>query len=358
MKEQHILYIDILKAIACISVLAGHVIGGIAKAGIDTSGILIHIHTYVYLFHVPCFFFASGYLYANKQVKNWQEYASFVIKKLVILGMPYVACTVLYVAMSSFFSSEMNPNTSYSFREVLNIWRIPIAHYWYLYALIVLFVFIPVVELIFKKVNRIYLWIVFLLLTLWKPNIVWIGYITQYAHLFYMGVIWNISKNSKWKNNLLQYAKFTRGWVYCAENLLLYLIYNIVQKRALLSMELEIILKSIITLLLVAMMIGVSFSITEKGKYIKSFLIWVSKYSLYIYLFHTWFSGTIRVLLCRIGITNCWIQAFIGVLGGFIGPVLLAKFIKSIPMLLFWIEPETVINKRNCKKCFEKNTDY
>lgn len=200
-KERHILYIDILKAIACICVVIGHVIAGIAKAGIDISKLLLHIHTYVYLFHVPCFFFASGYLYGNKRVSSWYEYVFLIMKKLLVLGVPYLVCTGLYVAISSFLRSEMNANTSYSLHEVLNIWKIPIAHYWYLYALIGIFVFVPAVELIFKKVSRIYLWIGFVLLTLWKSEIVCVNYITQYAYLFYLGVIWNISDRGRRENH-------------------------------------------------------------------------------------------------------------------------------------------------------------
>lgn len=78
--QRYVLYIDILKAIACICVLVGHVISGIIKADIEVSELLRHLCEYVYLFHVPCFFFASGYLYANKQIKTWKEYGLFWCK--------------------------------------------------------------------------------------------------------------------------------------------------------------------------------------------------------------------------------------------------------------------------------------
>ncbi len=346
-KERHILYIDILKAIACICVLVGHVINGIIKAGISVSGLLIHLNTYVYLFHVPCFFFASGYLYENKQIKNWKEYALLVAKKLLVLGLPYFACTGLYVAISSFFSSEMNPNTSYPLHELLNIWKAPIAQYWYLYALMLLFIFVPAVELIFKKIDKRYLLIGFVLLILWHFNILWVDYITQYAYLFFLGVIWNISNGSKWQERLLQHAKCARGGVYLAESLMLYLIYAVVVRENILTAETENILKNVVTLFMVITMVRLSFTIAEIGNYIKSFLLWVSKYSLYIYLFHTWFSGTLRVLLRRLGITNCWTQTLVGIAGGLIGPILLAKFIKRVPVFRFWIEPLTVIRREN-----------
>lgn len=157
--KERILYIDILKAIACICVLIGHVIGGIIKADMEVSVILRQLHTYVFLFHVPCFFFASGYLYANNPVIKWKEYRIFVLKKIMALGLPYVVCTVFYVGLSSFISGEMNPNTTYSFKALFYIWKEPVALYWYLYALIVLFIIIPVIELICKRVDQRIIWI-------------------------------------------------------------------------------------------------------------------------------------------------------------------------------------------------------
>ncbi len=128
---------------------------------------------------------------------------------------------------------------------------------------------------------------------------------------------------------------------------MLYLIYAMVLRVNILTAETEIILKCVITLLLVITMVRLSFAIAEKGTYIKSFLLWVSKYSFYIYLFHTWFSGTIRVFLRRMGITNCWIQTLVGIAGGFIGPILLANLIKRVPIFMFWIEPLKVIKRIN-----------
>lgn len=49
-------FIDILKSIACLCVLLGHVINGMLKDGMVVSTVLYEINTYVYLFHVPCFF--------------------------------------------------------------------------------------------------------------------------------------------------------------------------------------------------------------------------------------------------------------------------------------------------------------
>lgn len=80
-EHKRIFFIDILKSLACICVMIGHVINGMIKDGMDVSVLLRTVNSYVYLFHVPCFFFASGYLYANQRLDKWNEYPKFLLKK-------------------------------------------------------------------------------------------------------------------------------------------------------------------------------------------------------------------------------------------------------------------------------------
>lgn len=331
-------FIDILKSIACICVLLGHVISGIQKANFTVSPLLYHLCRYIYLFHVPCFFFASGYLYANKQFVNMKEYIRFVCKKFITLGIPYLACSVFYVFFSSFFSSEMNPNTSYTLIYLFNIWKSPVAQYWYLYALLEMFIIVPVVEIIFGRNNKIYIWIGFIMLAfLVHSNILCISFVAQYSYLFYMGVVFHELYKNRMKNDLSRMSSSFRGRVFCIGGITLYLIYAVAVN--LLPAEADYLLRIIITPLLVLIMLGESFAISERKNCIYTFLLWLSKYTLYVYLFHTCFSGTMRILLRRLGITNCWFLTIAGITVGFVGPVLLAKIMRKNPVLKFWIEP-------------------
>lgn len=206
-KSRRIAFIDILKSIACISVLIGHVLNGIIKADFIVSPLLCHLYRYVYLFHVPCFFFASGYLYANKRISNIKQYLCFVCKKFIGLGIPYLACSVFYVFFSSYFSSEMNPNTSYTLVFLFDIWKTPVALYWYLYALLEIFIIVPMIEMIFSKCNKIYIWTGFMVFAfLVHSDILCINYIAQYSYLFYMGVVFNRLNLNKIKSELPQYS--------------------------------------------------------------------------------------------------------------------------------------------------------
>ena len=327
----------------------GHVVSGLIHAGMKVSEILCYLCTYLYLFHVPCFFFASGYLYAKNPVREWKGYGSFLKKKALALGLSYVICTSFYVCLSSHFSSEMNPNTSHALKELVNIWRKPIAQYWYLYALLALFAVIPVIELVFRCVNRKHILFGFILLAcLNSSNLSFWKYVLQEGYLFYMGIVWNNleggGKINKW---IFRYDKLIWCGVYCVESILFFGIYIFFSDINKLSSVLTIVSKNIITMLLVITMVRISYVIAKGESWIiNKLLMWVSGYSLYIYLFHTWFSGTVRIILRRMGMTNCWIQTFIGCICGLFGSVFLAKVIKGWGILQFWIEPLVVIRRR------------
>lgn len=69
--------INILKALGIITVVCGHLFSGVPK-------------DLIYLFHMPLFFFLSGYLFKEKPVK------SFFKQKLVNLILPYVAYLAVF----------------------------------------------------------------------------------------------------------------------------------------------------------------------------------------------------------------------------------------------------------------------
>ena len=110
------------------------------------------------------------------------------------------------------------------------------------------------------------------------------------------------------------------------------------------------ILKTILKPLMVLMILGIALAIERIENCVSCFLVWLAKYSLYVYLFHTWFSGTLRVVLRKVGITNCWLQAISGIIVGLAGSVLLGVIIMKVPMFRIWIEPLNVIRLREKRK--------
>ena len=61
----------------------------------------------------------------------------FLLHKLLNLGIPYFVFSSIYILINSITSGV---NNSSSISDILMLWRTPVAQYWFLYALFILFV--------------------------------------------------------------------------------------------------------------------------------------------------------------------------------------------------------------------------
>ena len=117
--------IDRIKGYACFLVLFGHVIMGIRKAGIVMPSFFFGLETFIWTFHVPLFLFLSGVVYTiTDEWKRKKTKLNFIKYKLINLGVPYVAFSVVYVLINSMAGDT---NTSFSVYDLINIWKTPIA---------------------------------------------------------------------------------------------------------------------------------------------------------------------------------------------------------------------------------------
>ena len=131
-------FVDQLKGLACFLVVFGHVIMGIRKAGISTPKSMVFVEEYIWTFHVPLFMFLSGYVY--RLTGGWEAKGTrkkFLLHKLFNLGIPYFVFSSVYILINSVTSGV---NNSSSISDILMLWRTPVAQYWFLYALFILFV--------------------------------------------------------------------------------------------------------------------------------------------------------------------------------------------------------------------------
>lgn len=136
--------IDTLRGLACLLLVAFHVVGydashglGIpADAGLRT---LADFFTHV---RMPLFTFLSGYVYALHPVER-QTWRLFVQKKLRRLLLPLIVVSSLYYAAHRimFGTHEMAPDAFWT------VYVYPYAHLWFLQALIVILACVSLLEL-------------------------------------------------------------------------------------------------------------------------------------------------------------------------------------------------------------------
>lgn len=135
-------WVDDVKVIACILVALGHFFMSMVQSGIlPNSNLHEWFITTIYYFHVPLFFICSGYLYQKfSKINSVGRWRRNVMKKGLVLGVPYIAFSTATWILKKVFSSSVNNQIG---GLVDTLFFHPTAPYWYLYALFFIFLVTP-----------------------------------------------------------------------------------------------------------------------------------------------------------------------------------------------------------------------
>ena len=324
--ERNVL-VDRLKGYACFLVLFGHVIMGIRLAGVDIPEFFWGMEKFIWSFHVALFLFLSGVVYkVTGEWKNKKTKWEFLLYKLYNLGIPYMAFSAIYVLINSFVGET---NTGFAPSDILNIWKTPVAQYWYLYALFFLFCIWTTFSGILKN---------------WQITIVavLIGYLAPIFGIplgsldvvFYSALAFgtgtfvdfkSLSKLRTWAKCLVVILHIVTG--------IIFVLLNIIEVPF---------IKEI--MILFGIYSSIMFiSILQNCKAIAYILDFINKYSFQIYLLHTIFTAGIRVILFRSNITQWWIHVILGTACGLAFSVAAAKIAKKFKCLNFFFFPSKVL---------------
>ncbi len=324
--ERNVL-VDRLKGYACFLVLFGHVIMGIRLAGVDIPSFFWGMEKFIWSFHVALFLFLSGVVYqVTGEWKGKKTKGRFILHKLLNLGVPYVAFSVVYVLINSVVGGV---NTGFALSDLLYIWQTPIAQYWFLYALFFLFCIWTIFSGLLKN------WIITLLVVL-------VGYLAPLMGVSFGGL------------DVVFYSALAFGFG-------TFVNFSILPKVPAWAKWI------VVTMHIVA---GVAFILTDmiEGPWVKEFMIlfgiyasilfismlqnlkpgarfldFVNRYSFQIYLLHTIFTAGIRILLIRANVTQWWIHVLVGTIFGLACSVLAAKIAEKVKFLNFFFFPAKII---------------
>lgn len=96
--------LDIAKAICIILMAVGH------------SGCPKYLHDFLYLFHMPCFFFISGWLFSDKYIDDLK---TGLLKKAKGSYVPFVKWTLIFLLFHNMFASVHIYADSYSWQTFI-----------------------------------------------------------------------------------------------------------------------------------------------------------------------------------------------------------------------------------------------
>lgn len=166
MKKERIEYLDILRAIGILYMIFGHIT------------LYPKYDHYIHAFHMPLFFFITGYFFAKNEKLSWKEFVKKISKKILI---PYFILGITFALTDSIFFTGIKtiPKNLLTLITINNE-NFPIAGaFWYftcLYFAMILFYFlrklikkdyllivcsflIMLIGIYFKKIINIELWL-------------------------------------------------------------------------------------------------------------------------------------------------------------------------------------------------------
>lgn len=323
-------WVDDVKVIACILVVLGHFFQSMTKANIlPENDIYEWFNTTIYYFHVPLFFICSGYLYQKySKVNNIGNWCKNVEKKALALGVPYVTFTTVTWVLKKVFSSSVNDQIG-SLGDTLFLH--PVAPYWYLYALFLIFLVTPtfssmkvaVVGLIAALTAKI------LILTGGEYSVYAVSTILSNEIWFVLGMS-ICTLNVRLKGRKIQGT--ISALLFVVLSVVVYMI-GIHSNTISFAMGL---LACMATILIVV-------DFEEKFSNRMDFF---AKYTMPIFLMHTLFAAPMRSVLLKIGIDNAAIHVVLGLGVSFIGPIVAAWIMKKIKWMEFFLYPNKFMKIR------------
>ncbi|MEJ1965355.1 MAG: acyltransferase [Gammaproteobacteria bacterium] len=327
--------IQTLRGIACLLLVAFHVIGHHPTSGLhvdDDSFYRFFANLFRYV-RMPLFAFLSGFVYAYRPVMP-HHVREFARRKAFRLVVPLVVVSTLY-----FISTAMGPKDANGNVPLEHWWHIyvfPYVHYWFLQAIILIFAAIAVLDtarllstpgryasVLFATMA------VYLSLDMEHEDFAPFSYIgaLSLAPFFLLGLGAN-----RFRSILLQPRVIWTCGAICLAAMALH-AFALSQGGTIASRG-----------TLLGLLIGATSALALLGMFpsLKS-LERIGAYSFAIFLFHPFFVAAIRTVHKLLGVKSMEVTFFVCLFAGIAGPVLLQRMLGGVPVasrLLFGEPPK------------------
>ena len=309
--------INIMRGMAVLCVVIGH-----SFNATDTPTFLGFLKSFVYCFHMPAFFFISGFL-VKKQSLNWNTKLKKIAHKAKRLMVPYLFLTVVSIGLKVLFGvfarNPLNYNTLLI--DILVGRNNPNGGLWFLYALFV----ISLMGILLNEIDcRIMLSVTFVLYMInvfaFQQSDQILGYFVNYAWFYFGGTVvrehfYELIINSK-------LIRTMKGRIITVLAVVLYVAVAFYKIYYLNSWWLS----CLVTILGIfwLFVIAAQADMLVKGKKIWMIL---GKYGMDIYMIGYYIQQAVYVILGEILEIDYLIYAWCMCIFGIIAPILISKYI-------------------------------
>ena len=311
-------WIDLVKGIAIVLVVIGHMLRGFTSSGMysEYKNIFTYIDYTIYSFHMPLFFIISGALFKNaKKLENMNQYLFFIKRKVILLVMPYFIFSWIQIVIKLIMSNSVNNKVN--IMDFFTIIFSPIEQFWFLYSLMIIFIIMGFIDIRIKS-GHIKLIIVILSFLVANCTIIDLGILgNAMSNMIYFYIGEKIIENKdkiKINNNMLIISL-----------LLIYIILNLVIYNFEFSQDILIISRLIMAVVASLTIIIICQRIQYNYKSIISVFKILGKHSMAIYLLHIILGSGIRIILLKLSINSLIVQVVLGLIFAIIMPILLEK---------------------------------
>lgn len=309
-KKSKLIEVIFLQTIGPLFVILGHSINGL-----PANNIALNMKDFIYVFHMPLFFFIAGITFCYSFSKNQVNYFEFVKKKMKRLLIPYFFLNLMFIIPKYFLGAFLVDNVELSFKYIIRVFLFPreniCGHLWFLVAIFITYIIAPLLYKIRCK-QKIFYYMIFIgcvILSIFpiSTQLLSINDLCKDFVFFLIGM--EIFTNYKViKNKIFQIITLISFIV-------LFILWFFIKKRV-------VVLFLGVFVLLNLLILGYLLSNKVKDNII-------SKNSYLIYIFHWLFMLTTRIVFYQLLNFKWYIVTLLMILFGIVGPLIVVFIVNK-----------------------------
>ncbi len=338
-------WVDYAKALGIILVVYGHVAKGLSNAGIEAQFKSFEtITSVIYSFHMPLFFFVSGFFFYNSLIKRGGT--KLILRKLDTVVYPYLIWSIFQGIIEVFLSNYTSGNVTYS--EVFSLLWLPRAQFWFLYVLFVFFSVPTIIFSIFSKKSVILLFLLSIILYVYPLNFsanLIFRLLKGYFVFFVFGIFFSLYFKVEQISNLFSLSLLTSGFIISQ-----YLFH------ATLGLHYSDIGFESLLLALVSILFLVSLSSQISTLIPNKVLANIGKLSMAIYILHTLASSGARIVLSHVANVHSFeIHIIVGCLAGLLIPIFIVSIVNKLKFPYLFSAPISTMFLASYRGLFQRS---